>query len=471
MDKFEQVYNWMELEELFNKYLNGLLEHQHNVGKSSIVNELPKDIKKSLKKIEFSIEPRDKDDVALELINEIYPYRMRTNHPRYFSFIPNCISPYSVFGEFLNSIHNPYGGGFSLSEGVAEIENRVIELFANLAGYNKTTSGGQFVSGGSMANLTASVIARDKHLKEDEFIKGTVYVSDQTHSSVAKAVHIMGIAKDNIRKIKSNNKFQIDILELEKQIELDLKNGYKPFLLVGSAGTTNTGAVDDLEALASIKDKYNMWLHVDGAYGAAILLSSYKSLLKGLELSDSFSLDGHKWLYQTYGCAMIICKDKMDMLKTYSVNPEYLEDVKSTDEDFNFWDMGIEMTKPSRGMKLFFTLQVLGLDMMKKCMDRSFEIADYLEERISEYNHFEIVSNSNLGIVNFRYYDENLSEEKLDEINLNISKKAIEDNYSLFFTTKLNDKIVLRFCCNHPMTKEEEIDKIVENINKYILEL
>lgn len=351
------------------------------------------------------------------------------------------------------------------------MEEKTIEFLGSSIGYDKEKLGGQFVSGGSMANLTAAIVARDDKLEPEEFIKGTVYVSDQTHSSVAKAIRIMGISPKNIRVISSGDDFKINTHELKETICKDIEDGYKPFLLVGSCGTTNTGSIDSLTELSEISKKYNLWFHIDGAYGASALLSSHKNNLKGVEFSDSISWDGHKWLFQTYGCAAIICRDKKKLLNTFSISPEYLKDVESTQENLNPWDMGIEMTKPARGIRLWFTLQTVGIEAMRDAIDRGFTIADWIEEEVLKYERFEIISKSQMGIINFRFYDEKYTEEELDKINKSISIRAMEESYSAFLTTQLKGKIVLRFCANNALTTRTEIDKVIGDIQVWIEEM
>ncbi len=470
-ESYEKIYEWNKLIELFEKFLPELVKMQDTVDEQDIVSDIPREKKEELENIGFSKEGRDPEAVTRQMIDDIYPYRMRANHPRYFNFIPNVISPYSVFGEFVNSIHNPFGGGFSISGGTAALEIETIKWMGDIVGYDTKALGGQFVSGGSMANLTALIAARDDKLSPNEFIKGTAYVSDQTHSSVAKAVHLMGLPRENVRIVPSTDDFKIDTYELRRIIEQDIKDGYKPFLIIGSAGTTNTGSVDDLEKLGEISKENNLWYHVDGAYGASVLLSSHKELLNGIETSDSVSWDGHKWLFQTYGCAAIVCRDKEKLIDTFSANPEYLKDVESTDEDINFWDIGMELTKPARGMKLWFTLQTVGIDAMKDAIDQGFIIADWIEEEVKKYDNFEIISHSNMGIINFRYKNAKYTEEELDEINRNLSKRALDKNYASFLTTTLEGKIVLRFCANHPQTTKDEIKTIVDDIQKWIEEI
>ena len=160
-----------------------------------------------------------------------------------------------------------------------------------------------------MANITALTAARDNKLTDINLHLGTAYISDQTHSSVAKGLRIIGITDSRIRRIPTNSHFQMDTTKLEEAIETDKKSGYIPFVVIGTAGTTNTGSIDPLTEISALCKKHDMWFHIDGAYGASVLLSpKYKSLLNGTELADSISWDAHKWLFQTYGCAMVLVK-------------------------------------------------------------------------------------------------------------------------------------------------------------------
>ena len=201
-----------------------------------------------------------------------------------------------------------------------------------------------------MANITALTAARDNKLTDINLHLGTAYISDQTHSSVAKGLRIIGITDSRIRRIPTNSHFQMDTAKLEEVIEADKKSGYIPFVVIGTAGTTNTGSIDPLTEISALCKKHDMWFHIDGAYGASVLLSpKYKSLLNGTELADSISWDAHKWLFQTYGCAMVLVKDIRNLFHSFHVNPEYLKDLENDIDNVNTWDIGMEQTRPARG--------------------------------------------------------------------------------------------------------------------------
>ena len=219
MDKqsFEKIYDWNELEKLLEEFVPEMLGNQKNMEDEPVFKDFPFGKNEYLDRFEIPKEGRDPREVSRELLDKVYPYSMKTNHTRNFSFIPNNVSPYAMFGDVLNTLNNPYGGGINVSKGTALIEEKLIKWMGEKIGYSAEKLGGQFVSGGSMANLTGMIAARDDKLEPEDFIRGTVYVSDQTHSSVAKGVHVMGISKKNVRKIKTDDKFRMRVDILRRQ--------------------------------------------------------------------------------------------------------------------------------------------------------------------------------------------------------------------------------------------------------------
>lgn len=323
-----------------------------------------------------------------------------------------------------------------------------------------------------MANITALTAARDNKLNEETLHLGVAYISDQTHSSVAKGLRIIGIPNTRIRKIHTNSNFQLKTDLLESQIQKDLENGLLPFVVIGTAGTTNTGSIDPLEKISQICSKYNLWFHIDGAYGASVLLSpKYRHLLKGTELADSMSWDAHKWLFQTYGCAMVLVKDIKHLFKSFHVNPEYLKDIEGDAEHINPWDIGMELTRPARGLKLWLTLQVLGTDLIGSAIEHGFELATWAEEALRELDHWEIISKSQLAMINFRYTSDEISEEALDLLHERISERILASGYAAVFTTVLNGKKVLRICALHPETTRDDMRTTIHMLDTFAREI
>lgn len=319
-----------------------------------------------------------------------------------------------------------------------------------------------------MANITALTAARDWKLNDETMHLGVAYISDQTHSSVAKGLRIIGIPQSRIRIIPTNAHFQMKMKDLKNAILADKEAGLIPFVVIGTAGTTNTGSIDPLPEIASICREHELWFHIDGAYGASVLLSpNYRHLLKGIEQADSLSWDAHKWLFQTYGCAMVLVKDVRHLFHSFHVNPEYLKDIEGDCEHINPWDIGMELTRPARGLKLWLTLQVLGTDLIGSAIEHGFELADWAEEAIRELDHWEIVSPSQLAMVNFRYIADDLTEEELALINEKVSERMLQTGYAAIFTTVLNKKKVLRICALHPETTREDIRTTIHMLDNF----
>mgnify|MGYP000473642325 FL=1 len=371
----------------------------------------------------------------------------------------------------MTSAYNIHAGGSKLAPMVNAIEQEVLSWLCEQVGFTKNP-GGVFVSGGSMANITALTAARDAKLNDESLHLGVAYVSEQTHSSVAKGLRIIGIPDSRIRRLPVNSEFQMDTKKLREAIAADKEKGLIPFVVIGTAGTTNTGSIDPLETIAGICRENQMWFHIDGAYGASVLLSpKYRHLLKGTELADSISWDAHKWLFQTYGCAMVLVKDIRHLYHSFHVNPEYLKDVEGDLEHVNTWDIGMELTRPARGLKLWLTLQVLGTELIGSAIEHGFQLAVWAQEALQELDNWEIVSKAQLAMLNFRYTADGLTEEQTDLLNEKISEKIVESGYAAVFTTVLNGKKVLRICALHPETTRDDMRTTIQLLDTYAKEL
>ena len=292
-----------------------------------------------------------------------------------------------------------------------------------------------------------------------------------THSSVAKGLRVIGITSQRLRTIPTDENFRMRTDLLREAIEKDLKDGYIPFAVIGTAGTTNTGAIDPLPEIAAICREFGLWLHVDGAIGGSLLLSpKYKDLIRGVEEADSLSWDGHKWLFQTYGCAAILVKNVGDLYRSFHVSPEYLKDVDASNGYLNMFDIGIELTRPARGLKLWLTLQVLGTELLGSAIEQGFRQAKWAEETVSARENWEILSHAQLAMLNFRYAPADLREEQIAELNETISRRLNETGYAAMFTTVLRGKTCLRLCAIHPETTQEDIVTTVDYLDRFARE-
>ncbi len=423
----------------------------------------------SLKKISDTPIPqkgRDAIEVGNELVENVFKKSMLVQHPRFFAFVPSALSPYSLAGSVLTDIYNLHGGSWMEAPGACMIEEKLIAWMGSLASFDSKTVGGVFLSGGSMANLSAMVIARDSKLKQEDFSRARIYFSDQTHSSNEKGLRILGFKQEQIVKISTDSNFRVNTEELEVAIKKDISEGKKPFAIIGNLGTTNTGSIDPLEKLGEIAKKYNLYFHIDGAFGGSILVSPiYRKLAKGIELADSFSWDTHKWLMQVYSCSSLIVKDKQLLLNSFSEHPEYLEDVSSLDHN-DAWDLGPEMTRPHRAIKLWYTIQATGTDLLAEIVEYTFSNAVVAKRRLQSKQGWEIVSEPSCGTINFRYVKEGLNDLELDDLNKKISDEIIKSGFAYIVTTRLNNKRTLRMCMINANTTQKDIEETIDKIDE-----
>lgn len=406
---------------------------------------------------------RPLQEIYTEMLQKVYAHTLLAQHPRSFSCIPSTASLLSWMGDIMTNAYNPHASCRNNAPIMDQIEKQLIRWLCRAVGYPQT-GGGLFLSGGSIANLTALTAARDARLSPREFSRAVIYISDQTHSSVAKGLHILGFTKEQIQKIPTDSFFSMDISALQTAILKDLNEKKKPFAVIASAGTTNTGSIDPLWEISSLCKTYGMWMHVDGAFGASAVLSKkYRKNLSGIELSDSLSWDAHKWLMQTYGCGIVLVRDQSLLVHSFAAHPEYLKDAASSEDSIEFWDLGPELTRPARYLKLWLTLQVMGSDAIGQIIDHGCDLAKLTEKIIREHPDWEILSPAQLGIVNFRFAPAEIREEKeLDRINQEISREITESGFAQIFTTELRGKKALRMCTIHPETTQSDIYATIE---------
>ena len=467
----EFILNTQQLEDAVKKFVHDFCADKHDIHTQPVIQEADSLQLDRLRNIDIPEKGRPVNEVVDEMEKEVFRYCGNPNHPRFFGFVPGPASCVSWLGDIMTAAYNIHAGGSRLAPTVNCIEQNVIHWLTGLAGFGEK-AGGVFVSGGSMANITALTAARDRKLTEETLHLGTAYVSDQTHSSVAKGLRIIGITPGRLRVIPTDDHYRMRTDLLADAIEEDITNNLIPFVVVGTAGTTNTGSIDPLREIAAVCRKHDMWFHIDGALGGSVLLSkNHRDMLDGVELADSLSWDAHKWLFQTYGCAAILVNDVADLERSFAVTPEYLRDLDNSNDMLNMYDIGIELTRPARGLKLWLTLQVLGSELMGSAIDQGFQLARWAQEAVESKENWETVAPAQMAMFNFRYAPEDLDEEQKNEINERISARLNESGYAAIFTTVLKGKTVLRLCAIHPETTRDDIQTTISMLDKYAREL
>lgn len=452
--------------ELMKEFIDTALSFYQNIKEQDVSRQADDKVLSHLCQQGIPKQGRPVEQVYREMLKDVYPYSALVQHPRCFGCIPSPVSLYSWMGDIMTNAFDPHAGCHMNASAAGAIEKELIQWMCGLAGY-PAGSGGLFVSGGSMANLTALTAARDAKLTCEERGIAVAYVSDQTHSSVAKGLHIIGFRPDQVKKISAGADFSMNSTSLEAAVRRDLDRGQRPFAVIATAGTTNTGSIDPLPKIAEICRKYNMWMHVDGAFGASVLLSPrYREGLAGIGQSDSISWDAHKWLMQTYGCSAVLVRDQSHLVRSFAAHPEYLKDAESLSGSPDFWDLGPELTRPARSLKLWITLQIMGTQGMGEMIEHGIAMAGLAEHTIRRYPDWEIVSPAKLGIVNFRYAPAGLSCGRIDQINQEIAREITDSGYAQILTTTLRGKKVLRMCTLHPETTQEDIRTTISRLNQ-----
>lgn len=403
--------------------------------------------------------PSDPAAVLARLERDLLPRFVTVNHPRFFGFVPIPSNFVGAMADALVAGLTPFLGTWYAGSGPAEIELVTLDWLRQMCGLPEE-GGGLFVSGGSMANLTALGTARHVRLEARgaRIEDGVVYFSDQTHSSVERALRVLGIRPDRMRKIESDADFRLPPGTLRAALAADRAAGLVPFCVVANAGTTNTGMIDPLPELADLCREEDLWLHADGAYGAAaVVCERGRRALAGLARVDSLSLDPHKWLFQPIECGCTLVRDRRLLEETYAIHPEYLQDVHRLQEAVNFADYGIQLTRGFRALKLWMTVQVFGMDGLAAAVTRGFELAERAEAILREGDGWRVLTPAQMAIVSFRWEAPGKTEEELDRIQLGIVEGLKAGGYAIATSTQLRGRTALRLCTINPRTTEEDL--------------
>jgi aromatic-L-amino-acid/L-tryptophan decarboxylase len=380
-------------------------------------------------------------DVALEA-------QQHGDHPRYFARVPGPSSDVAILGEWLavgmQAIASSWGGG----SGTATLELVVLDWLRDALGL-APASEGIILTGGSMASTTALIVARA------ETGGGVLYLSDQTHSSIKRGAVTTGWDPALVRVLPTGDDLRLPPATLRDAVEADLAAGLHPAAVVATSGTTNSGTVDDVPAIAAIAREHGMWLHVDGAYGGPAALSPGRHGIRGLELADSFVLDPHKWLFQPYDAACLWVARPGALDRTFAMHPEYLTDAQGGPVDLH--NRGLELTRHSRAAKLWLTLRTYGLDAIEDAVERGIALAE-LSERLVVDAGFEVTSSASLGVVTF------VVPGLDDDAHSQVCADVTDDGYAAITSTVLRGRRVLRLCTINPRTTEDDLRGTIARI-------
>ena len=395
---------------------------------------------------------------ALELLRQKVDHSGITMSAGYLAFIPGTGLYSSALADYLAAITNRFVAAYFASPGGVEIERKVLRWMADFIGY-PASAVGDLTSGGSIANLVAIVTARDAHnLKAKDFSKAVVYLSEQTHHSIDKALRIAGLSECVKRYIPLDDGYHMRLDALEKTIQHDKQAGLNPWLIIASAGTTDTGAVDPLESIADIAQAHQLWFHVDGAYGVPFALCDPgKKILQGIERSDSIILDGHKGLFLPFGSGAVLVKNGQQLLQSHHYSANYLQDVEAlTSSDMiSPAESSPELSRPFRGLRLWLPLKLAGVAPFRAALEEKLLLARYFYEEINKIDGFVTGPYPDLSIVTFRYLPKRGDP---NEFNQKLISAVQQDGRIFLSSTMLDGKFTLRLAVLGLRTHQETID-------------
>lgn len=373
-------------------------------------------------------------------------------------YIPGGGIYYSALGDYWADITNRYAGFFFASPGAVRMENMLIQWTAEMAGY-PSNSTGYLASGGSIANLSAMVTARDyKKITSDKIKKAVVYLSSEGHYCAYKAIRIAGLGECMIRHIPLDESYRIKTDELNKMIVVDKNNGLIPFMVIASAGTTGTGAVDPLQAIGEIANAHGLWYHVDAAYGGYFLLTEYgKKLFRGIELSDSFVVDPHKGLFLPYGLGILVVKNKQALFDSHYYQSKIMQDTIDANEELSPGDLSPELSKHFRGLRLWLPLKLLGLKPFRASLEEKLLLARYFYDEITQLG-FETGPYPELSVVTYRYPSKNHDR---NAFNKRLAQEIQKDGRIFISTTMLEDRFMLRLAVLSFRTHQSTVDTLL----------
>jgi glutamate/tyrosine decarboxylase-like PLP-dependent enzyme len=408
-------------------------------------------------------------DSLLKVFREtIIPFTRQNAHPRMFGYVQSPGTSLAAFADLLVSTLNANLTAWRSAPAPVEIERLTIDWIRQILGFGPE-AGGLFVSGGSIANLAA--IATARQAKDDSSNRLRIYASSETHFSIAKAAALLGIGRGSVNHIAVDDHFKIRVDDLVAKISADIEAGYVPFCVVANAGTVNTGAVDSFAEIREVANRFQLWMHVDGSYGAlAILAKSASKLFGGIEQADSVALDPHKWLYLPVDVGCVIYREPERARTAFAHEAEYTRIIEEeADEAFAFWDYGPELSRRFRALKVWMLLKGVGLHSLGEAIENNLACARYFESLVRASDDFEMVAPVELSIFCFRHLPAQLRSESpqaIDAFNERLMVALQRDGSSYLSNATLGGRFALRGCVLNYRTTLRDMEILVDDLRR-----
>ena len=471
--------DWAAMRALGHRMVDDMLGYLEHVRERPIWQPVPGETRAVLSR-PLPRTPEGAERAYGDFVEHVLPYPMGNIHPSFWGWVIGTGTPLGALAELLAATMNPNVGGGD--HGATYVEAQVLDWCKEMLGYPMEASG-LLVSGGSMANLIGLAVARNARAGYDvrkEGVRGapgalTVYGSSEIHSSIQKTVELLGLGNGALRLIPVNDRFEMDLDALEAAIARDRAAGSVPIAIVGSAGTVNTGAFDDLAALARIAEREGIWYHVDGAFGAiAALDPELRPRLAGMERADSVAFDLHKWMYVPYEAGCILVRDAAAHRATFSLTPGYLARATGGVAAGEVWpsDFGIELSRGFKALKVWMTIKEHGIDRFAALVRQNVEQAQYLERLVRESPELELLAPVPLNIVCFRYRgDGTMPEGELNALNDELLVRIHEEAVAVPSTATIRGRKAIRVAISNHRTRREDLEQLVEGTLRIANEL
>lgn len=468
--------NWESARALGHQMLDDMLDYLNTIRGNPVWQPIPDEVKRRFR-MPLPAKDQKLEEIYHEFVEYILPYPLGNIHPRFWGWVAGTGTVSGMFADMLAAGMNPNLAGADHIANYVEVQ--VIDWLKEMLGFPASASG-LLVSGCSAGNLIGLTVARNTKAGYDLRREGiqsapqkmVLYASRQIHSSIQKAAEMLGLGSDALHLIPVNDNFQIDLDLLTETIARDRQSGYLPFCVVGAAGTTNTGAVDDLNALAAICQQENLWFHVDGAFGAwAVLATKAKTLVAGIERADSLAFDLHKWIYLPYEIGGVLVRSEENHRKAFSLTPAYLshgEDQLAMTGGTLPWfsDYGFQLSRGFRALKAWMVIKEYGCNKLGRIIQQNIDQIHYLADLIDGSPELELLAPVTLNVVCFRYVQPNMNEDVLDELNVKILAELQEQGIAAPSSTTINGKRVLHVAHTNHRSRREDFDILVREVKR-----
>lgn len=460
--------DWDSFRELGHRMLDELVDHLRTREERPVWQPVPIETRNEIAQ-PLPEHPQGTGSVCDEFKRLVLPYINGNTHPSFFGWVHGSGTPGGMLAEMMAAAINCNLGG--REQAPIYIEQSVIDWMKQLFGYPDTSSG-LLVSGTSMATLNALTVARNlavdwdvrQHGLKDAANQLVAYTSTEGHSSIDKAIEMLGLGRDQLKKITVDDDRRMNVSALRKAIENDLQNGLTPFAVIATVGTVNTGAIDDLLAIGEVCQNHGIWLHVDGAFGASIVLSKrLRHRLEGIDQADSIAFDFHKWMHVPYDAGCLLVRDGQKHRNTFCSRPDYLASSSAGLASSPTWfcDYGPELSRGFRALKVWFTLKEQGTNKLASCIEKNCAQASWLAAEVRDQPHFELVSGVAMNIVCFRFADARLPERTLEAINHEIVNRLHEEGIAAPSTTQIDGRMAIRVCLTNHRTERSHLAQML----------